>query len=39
MDNVFIRNFRDADGPTLNSVALAAFSQFKNQYSGLANHG
>ena len=33
MDIVIIRDFREADGPSLNRVALAAFSQFQGQYS------
>jgi ribosomal protein S18 acetylase RimI-like enzyme len=28
-----IRDYREADGPALNEVALAAFEQFKDQYS------
>src|SRR5450756_2588736 len=28
-----IRDYREADGPALNDVALAAFEQFKDQYS------
>jgi GNAT superfamily N-acetyltransferase len=33
MSVVRIRDFSEADGPALNSVALAAFSQFQDQYS------
>ena len=28
-----IRDYREADGPALNDVALAVFAQFKDQYS------
>ena len=33
MESVIIREFREADAPSLDRVALAAFSQFKEQYS------
>jgi ribosomal protein S18 acetylase RimI-like enzyme len=33
MGMVFVRDFRAADAPKLNGVALAAFIQFKDQYS------
>ena len=33
MKNSIIRDFREADAPALNDVALAAFMQFKDQYS------
>jgi len=33
MSTVIVRDFRAADAPQLNDVALAAFLQFKDQYS------
>ena len=33
MESVVIRDYRDCDGPALDRVAVAAFSQYSDQYS------